>query len=333
MKYGPWSVDSQRSAFGRALTEVGKERDNIIVLGADTTESLKTIEFGKTFPDRFFNVGIAEQNMMAIASGLAASGKIVFSCTYSVFGTAHVYNVIRQAIAYPSLNVKIFCSHAGLTVGPDGATHQIVEDVGLMRGLPNMKVLVPSDAPEMEAMVHAAPDIAGPVYARFCRSKLPTLHEKMDGFKIGQAEILHDGDDVTIVACGVLVARALLAAEALAAQDVSARVINMSSIKPLDEELLAKAARETGAIVTAEEHSVLHGLGAAVAISITPYTPVPMRFVGVQDQFGESGEGFAVLDKYGLTPEAITKAALDITEKRDVGVSEPIAVTNDPKSI
>ena len=305
----PWKLESQRNYFSQALIESGRKDPRIVVVGADTTESIKTLPFGKEFPDRLFNVGIAEPNMMAIASGLAAAGQIPFACTYSVFGSGHVYNVIRQAVAYPKLNVKIFCSHAGITTGLDGATHQMNEDIALMRGLPNMVVLVPADGPQTAKCVEAAVEWSGPVYCRFSRANFPTLTQPSDPFEIGRATTLRDGADVTLIGCGIMVSRCLLAAEELAKAGVSARVINMSTIKPLDAAIVVRAARETGAVVTAEEHSIVHGLGSAVAAVTAEHYPVPVKMVGVNDVFGESGEAEELLEKYGLTAASVAKAA------------------------
>jgi transketolase len=312
----PWKSESMRGYFGKALVELGKRNEDVVVVGADTTESIKTVDFGKAFPDRLFQVGIAEPNMMSVAAGLAAAGKIAFASTYSVFGSAHTYNVIRQNVAYTKLNVKIFCSHAGLSVGPDGATHQINEDIGLMRGLPGMTVLVPADGPETGRCVDAAVATKGPVYCRFSRSNVPTITEPGDRFHVGQATVMRDGSDVTLVACGVMVSRALEAAETLAREKVSARVINLSTIKPLDVATLDEAARETGGIVTAEEHSVVHGIGGAVASAVVLNHPVPMAFVGVQDVFGESGEAEELFTKYGLTSAKIAESARSLVARR-----------------
>jgi len=305
----PWKMENQRTYFSKALVELGRSNPKVVVVGADTTESLKTMSFGKEFPGRLFNVGIAEQNMMGIAAGLAAAGQTPYACTYSVFGTAQVYNVIRQAIAYPSLNVKIFCSHAGLTTGPDGATHQMNEDIALMRGLPNMTVLVPADAPETGRAVLAAADWDGPVYCRFSRANFPTVTRPEEPFEIGRAAVMRDGSDVTLVGCGIMVSRCLLAAEELAKVGLQARVLNVHTVKPLDAAAVIKAARETGAIVTAEEHSIVHGLGSAVAGVTAEHYPVPVKTVGVQDVFGESGESEELLEKYGLTSANVAKAA------------------------
>lgn len=312
----PWKSESQRSYFGKALVELGKRNPNVVVVGADTTESIKTVDFAKAFPDRLFQVGIAEPNMMSIAAGLAAAGKIAFASTYSVFGSAHTYNIIRQNVAYTNLNVKIFCSHAGLTVGPDGATHQMNEDIALMRGLPRMTVLVPADGPQTAKCVDAAAAMKGPVYCRFSRANVPTITSPSDRFEIGRAEVYRDGADVTLVGCGLMVARCLEAADLLAKQGVSARVINVATVKPLDIATLDKAARETGGIVTAEEHTVVHGLGAAVASAVAQNHPAPMAFVGVQDVFGESGEAEQLLDKFGLTAERVADAARTVLKRR-----------------
>lgn len=311
----PWKQESQRSYFGKALIELGRRNPDVVVVGADTTESIKTIEFGKAFPDRLFQLGIAEPNMISVAAGLAAAGKIPFASTYSVFGAAHTYNIIRQNVAYTNLNVKIFCSHAGLTVGPDGATHQINEDIALMRGIPRMTVLVPADGPETAKCVDAAAAMKGPVYCRFSRTNVPTVTTAEDGFTIGKARVLRDGSDVTLVGCGIMVARCLEAAIALDRDGIGARVINLSTAKPLDEATIDRAARETGGIVTAEEHTIVHGIGSAIASFVAAHHPVPMAYIGVRDVFGESGEAEELLQKYGLTSEKIVEAARAIVKR------------------
>ncbi len=312
----PWKNESMRGYFGKALVTLGKANPDVVVVGADTTESIKTVDFGKAFPDRLFQVGIAEPNMMSLAAGLAAAGKIAFAATYSVFGSAHTYNIIRQNVAYTKLNVKIFCSHAGLSVGRDGATHQVNEDLGLMRGLPGMTVLVPADGPETGRCAEAAVAMKGPVYCRFSRADVPTLTEPGDRFEIGKATVMRDGSDVTLVGCGLMVSRCLQAADALAQERVSARVVNLSTVKPLDVATLDRAARETGAIVTAEEHTVVHGIGGAVASVVVQNHPVPMAFVGVQDVFGESGESEELFAKYGLTAANVVDAARAVVKRR-----------------
>ncbi len=309
-------MESQRSYFAKALIELGEKNPNVVVVGADTTESIKTMDFGKKFPDRLFNVGISEQNMISIAAGFAAAGKIAFASTYAVFGVAHTYNVIRQNVAYTKLPIKLFCSHAGLTTGPDGATHQLNEDIALMRGLPNMTVLVPADGPQTAKAVHAAGEWPGPVYCRFSRTNFPTVTSVEDPFEIGPAYVMRDGSDITLAACGIMVSRCLQAAEELEAEGVSARVINVSTIKPLDAGSLLRAARETGGFVSAEEHTVVHGLGSAIAVVVAHEHPVPMEFVGVQDVFGESGEAFELMEKYGLTAAKVVEAAQRVMKRR-----------------
>jgi len=312
----PWKMESQRSYFAKALIELGEQNPDVVVVGADTTESIKTMDFGKKFPDRLFNVGISEQSMVSLAAGLAAAGKVAFASTYAVFGAAHTYNVIRQSVAYTKLPVKLFCSHAGLTVGPDGATHQLNEDIGLMRGLPNMAVLVPADGPQTAKATHAAAAWPGPVYCRFSRANFPTVTSMDDPFEIGRSYVMRDGSDVTLAGCGIMVSRCLQAAQDLDHAGVSARVVNVATLKPLDAATIGKAARETGGIVTAEEHSVVHGLGSAIAGAVVQERPVPMEFVGVRDVFGESGDGFELLEKYGLTAAKVVEAARRVMKRR-----------------
>ncbi len=317
MTAGLWKMESQRSYFGKALVDLGRREPDVVVVGVDTTESIKTNDFGKAFPDRFFQLGIAEPNMVSVAAGLAAAGKIPFAATYSVFGSAHTYNVIRQNVAYTNLNVKIFCSHAGLTVGPDGATHQMNEDVGLMRGIPRMTVLVPADGPETAKCVDAAAAMRGPVYCRFSRTNVPTVTSREDDFAIGRARVIRDGTDVTLIGCGLMVSRCLEAAEALDKMGIEARVINLATVKPLDTAMIDRAARETGGIVTAEEHTIVHGIGAAIASVVAANHPVPMAYVGVQDVFGESGEAEDLLRKYALTAEKIVDAVHHVMKRRN----------------
>ncbi len=314
----PWKMESMRGYFGEAMVELGRRRPDVVVVGADTTQSLKTALFGKEYPDRLFNIGIAEQNMMGVAAGLAAAGKVAYACTYSVFGTAQVYNIIRQSIAYPNLPVKIFCSHAGVTVGPDGATHQMNEDISLLRSLPNMKVVVPCDGPEVAKAVHAAAAVPGPLYCRFSRAKFPTLTSPDDPFEVGKSTLMRDGEDLTFIAAGIMVSKALEAAEELGRQGVRARVVNMSTVKPLDVDAVVEAARDTGAIVTAEEHTIYGGLGSAVAEAVAQRYPVPIRIIGIQDTFGQSGEGFELLEEYGLSAQKLLKAAMDVIRSKEV---------------
>ncbi len=317
----PWKREAQRSSFAKALVELGRTRKDVVVCGADTTQSLKTALFAKEFPERMFNLGIAEKNMIGVSAGLAASGKVTFACTYAVFGTAEVYNVIRQSIAYPALNVKIFCSHAGLTVGPDGATHQINEDLAIMRALPNVAVLVPCDAPETYRATVAAAEWDGPVYCRFSRSDVSTITGPDEPFEIGRANTMVEGGDVALLGTGLMVSRCVEAAELMKSRGLSARVVNVSTIKPLDLYTIKKAARECGAIVTAEEHSVVGGLGGAVAQALVEDRPVPMRILGIADVFGESGESDQLMEKYGLTAENIAKAAEEAMKRRDMDLA------------
>ncbi|HCX64358.1 MAG TPA: transketolase, partial [Eubacteriaceae bacterium] len=254
-----------RTAYGEALAELGRENKNIVVLDADLSKSTKSATFGSEFPDRHFNCGIAEQNMMGIAAGLATTGKIPFASTFAMFGAGRAFEVIRNSICYPKLNVKIALTHSGLTVGEDGATHQSVEDIAIMRAIPNMVVLCPADATETKKMVRKAAEYKGPVYLRLGRPNLPVLFDDSYDFEIGKATELKQGDDVTIIATGIMTSTALEASEKLAEEGIKARVINMGTIKPIDEEAIVKAAKETKAIVTAEEHSVIGGLGSAVA--------------------------------------------------------------------
>lgn len=299
---------SQRKEYGRALVEIGGKNSDLVVLDADLSVSTRTGEFGKAYPERFFNCGVSEANMVTTAAGLAMSGKLVFASTFAVFATGLTYNQIRQSVAYPRTNVKIAASHAGLSVGPDGATHQMLEDIGLMRGLPGMTVVVPADASETYAATYALASMDGPAYMRFSRSDVPVLEQKNE-FRLGEGSLLRDGSDITFIACGQLVYSCLSAAEKLSLSGVDAAVVNMSTVKPLDARLVEKMARRTGAIVTAEEHSVVNGLGDAVCAAAASAYPVPVVKVGTQDTFGESGEAAELLVKYGLSTEGAVQAA------------------------
>lgn len=311
-----WKLESQRKQYGRALVELGKERSDIVVLDADLSSSTRTADFAAAFPERFFNCGIAEQNMMDTAAGLAASGKTVFASTFAVFGTGRCYDQIRQSIAYPNLNVKIVVSHAGITVGGDGASHQIVEDLALMRVLPNMTVVVPADAPETYKVVKAIANTKGPVYVRIGRADVPTITDEASPFELHRAPVLRDGKDVTLIGCGIMVSKCLEAAEELRKHGVDARVINLHTIKPIDEKTIVKAARETGGVVTAEEHSVMMGMGSAVAMVLVENFHVPMKRVGIPDVFGESGGSDELMCKYGLTADNIVEAAHDVLRRK-----------------
>jgi transketolase len=297
-----------REAYGKTLAELGKENHDIVVLDADLTKSTKTADFGKIFPDRLFNMGVAEQNMMGTAAGLAAAGKIPFASSFAIFATGRAFEQIRNSIAYTKLNVKIAATHAGVTVGEDGGSHQSVEDIALMRTLPNMTVFVPADQAETAGAVRAAAAMKGPVYIRLGRSGVPDLHGNDFVFEPGKALVMREGSDVTIVATGIMVSPALEAAEILSAGGIDARVLNIHTIKPIDVEALVKAARETGAVVTAEEHSVIGGLGGAVAEVLGENYPVPVKRLGVPDVFGESGDPGELLKKFNLTPAGIVEA-------------------------
>lgn len=297
-----------REAYGQALVELGKEFPEIVVLDADLSKSTMTAKFAAAFPDRFFNVGIAEANMIGIAAGLAACGKIPFASTFAVFAAGRAFDQVRQSVGYPGLNVKIAASHAGITVGADGASHQSIEDIALMRVIPGMCVIVPADAAETREACRAAVLHRGPVYLRLGRHPSPVLRDSW-GFKLGKASLLRDGKHVTIVACGTMVSVALKAAQMLEAEGLEARVLNMSTVKPLDVESVVESARLTGAVVTVEEHSVIGGLGSAVAEVLGSEYPVPMRIVGIPDCFGQSGSASELLEFYGLTPQNVAEAA------------------------
>ncbi|MBQ7829019.1 MAG: transketolase family protein [Clostridia bacterium] len=288
-----------REAYGKALVELADKYD-YVVLDADLAEATKTVMFKKAYPDRFFDCGIAEGNMISVAAGLAAAGKMAFASSFAMFAAGRAFEQVRNSIGYPHLNVKIGATHAGITVGEDGATHQCLEDIALMRTIPGMTVINPADAVEAKAAVEAAMQTYGPFYLRFGRFACPVVTEGHK-FEVGKGMQLRDGKDVTIIATGFMVHLALEAAETLAAEGIDARVINIHTIKPLDKEIILKAAKETGAIVTAEEHSIIGGLGSAVAETVCEGCPVPMLRVGVEDRFGKSGKVPPLLEEYGLT--------------------------------
>ncbi|MGI6553040.1 MAG: transketolase family protein [Bacillota bacterium] len=294
-----------REAYGQALVRLGERKENIVVLDADLSKSTKTAAFAQRFPERFFEMGIAEQNMMGTAAGLSLSGKIPFASTFAIFATGRAFEQIRNSIAYPKLNVKIAATHAGLTVGEDGASHQATEDLALMRALPNMTVLVPADGVETEKAVFAAAAHRGPVYLRLGRPSVPVLYDHTYDFRIGKADLLRSGEDVGIIAAGYMVWIALEAADELAQEGIQAAVLNASTIKPLDEEAVIKLARETGLLVTAEEHNIIGGLGSAVAELVSEKYPVPVHRVGLRDVFGESGSPAELLQKYGLDKKGL----------------------------
>ena len=302
-----------RESYGNALAEFGAN-ENIIVLDADLSKSTKTDTFLKKYPERFINMGIAEGNMMSTAAGLASTGKIVFASTFAMFAAGRAFEQVRNSIGYPCLNVKIGATHAGITVGEDGATHQCLEDIGVMRTIPNMVILNPADDVEARLAVKAAIEHEGPVYLRFGRLPVPVMFDENYKFEIGKGVCLSDGKDVSLIATGLMVPEAIKAKEILAKDGISARVINIHTIKPIDKEIIEKAARETGAIVTAEEHNVFGGLGSAVSEAVCEVYPVPVLKIGTQDVFGRSGKPADLMKMYGLTAE-------DIAEKAKAAIS------------
>lgn len=305
-----------RDAYGEALAELGAVNENIVVLEADLSKSTKTNDFKKVYPERFFNMGIAEQNLLGTAAGFAAAGKIPFASSFAVFATGRAYDQIRNSIAYPNLNVKIAATHAGLTVGEDGGSHQMLEDIALMRALPNMTVIVPADGVETKQAVKAAAEYEGPVYIRMGRPKVPVLFGDDYKFEIGKGVVLKDGTDVTLVATGIMVSKAVEAAELLATEGISAAVVNISTIKPLDADLIIAQTQKTGAMVTCEEHNIYGGLGSAVAEVLVENCPVPMVRVGVADKFGESGLPDELLEKHGLTANNIAVQAKAVIARK-----------------
>lgn len=298
-----------REAYGNALAEIGED-SRIVVLDADLSKSTKTDVFKKKYPERFINMGIAESNMMATAAGIASCGKIVFASTFAMFAAGRAFEQVRNSICYPALNVKIGATHAGLTVGEDGASHQSIEDIALMRSIPNMTVICPADGVEARLATIAAAKIDGPVYLRFSRMVSPVIFdENTYKFEIGKGVTVAEGNDVTIIATGYMVTEALAAVEQLKAEGISARLINIHTIKPIDKDIIVKAAKETGAIVTCEEHNIFGGLGSAVAEVLVENYPAPVKMLGVQDKFGKSGKAGEVMKLYGLTAENIVAKA------------------------
>ena len=314
-----------RTEYGKSLVELGEQDKNIVVLGADTTDSLKTAGFGKKFPERFFNVGIAEANLVSLAAGLAYSGKTSFASTYAIFLPGRCVDQIRNAIAYPSrgdkkgLNVKLVVSHGGLSVGADGGSHQQLEDIAIMRAMPNMRVLIPADSIAVSKLTWTIAQQYGPFYMRMTRSKVPIIHNESQEFEIGKCINLRDGSDCTIAACGITVKMALDAAEQLKHEGISCRVIDCFTIKPIDKEILEKAARETGGIVTCEEHNIMAGFGSAVSEVVSESYPVPIKRIGAQDMFGESArdnEISQLLEKHGITSVNIANMVKEIRSKK-----------------
>ena len=302
-----------RQSYGEALVELGAEHDDFVVFDADLAAATQTGKFKAAYPDRFFDAGIAEGNMMGLAAGVATTGRVAFASTFAMFAAGRAFEQVRNSIGYPHLNVKIGATHAGISVGEDGATHQCNEDIALMRTIPGMAVIVPSDDVEAKAAVRAAYEMDGPVYMRFGRLAVPVIND-VPGytFEVGRAKVLREGTDVTIVACGLMVQAALEAAEHLAADGISAEVINMHTVKPLDTETLVASAAKTGKVVTAEEHSVIGGLGSAVCDALAERCPVPVKKVGVEDVFGESGPAVDLLAKYGLDAAGVERAVREL---------------------
>lgn len=315
-KYTYTEMKDTRSGFGDGLTELGKTNPNVVALCADLTGSLKMNEFENNHPDRFFQVGIAEANMIGIAAGLTVGGKIPFTGTFANFSTGRVYDQIRQSVAYSDKNVKICASHAGLTLGEDGATHQILEDIGLMKMLPGMTVINTCDYNQTKAATIAIADHHGPVYLRFGRPKVPVFMPTDQKFEIGKAITLTEGTDVTIVATGHLVWESLLAAEKLEAEGISAEVINIHTIKPLDDESILKSVLKTGCIVTAEEHNKYGGLGESIARCLSQNHPTPQEFVAVDDTFGESATPAQLMEKYNINDEAVVNAVMKVLKRK-----------------
>jgi transketolase len=304
-----------RGVYGDTLVELGRIYKEVVCVGADTTDSLKTKKFGDKYPDRMFNVGIAEANLVSIAAGLAIAGKIAFASTYAAFLPGRCLDQIRNAICYPNLDVKLVVSHAGLTVGPDGASHQQIEDFSTMRSIPNIRIIVPADAVSVKHLIKSIVQMHGPFYVRLARPSSDILYAEESLFEIGKGNILRDGSDATIISCGLMVTRSLEAADVLKRnEDISCRVVDMFSIKPIDTDLVEKCGRETGAIATAEEHNIIGGLGGAVAEASAESYPVPIKRIGIRDTFGESArdeEIEALLEKYGLTSMEIARAVME----------------------
>lgn len=302
-----------REAYGKALAALANTNENVVVLDADLSKSTKTADFKAVAPERFFNMGIAEGNMMGVAAGLSTCGKVPFVSTFAMFAAGRAFEQIRNSICYPKLNVKVCATHAGLTVGEDGASHQAIEDISLMRSVPNMVVINPADDIETEAAIKAVAEMEGPCYVRLGRMAVSRVNDETNyNFVIGKGITLAEGNDVAIIATGIMVEAALEAKEELAKEGINARVINIHTIKPIDEELIIKAAKETGVIVTAEEHSIIGGLGSAVAEVVSENCPVPVLRVGVKDTFGESGKPNELLEKYGLTSNDIVNKVKEV---------------------
>lgn len=301
-----------RDGFGEALVELGRTNKDVVVLSADLTQSTRAAWFKERYPERFFDFGVAEQDMFSTAAGFALCGKVAFACTFGIFASGRAWDQIRLSVCYMNLNVKIGGSHGGISVGPDGASHQALEEITLMRVLPNMTVIVPCDVVEAKLATLQAASYPGPVYLRLGREPFPIITDEKEPFRIGDAIVLKEGKDLTIFACGVMVHEALKAHDELKKQGVTARIINLHTIKPIDKEEIIRAAKETGAIVTAEEHTVVGGMGSAVSEVISENCPVPIRMVGIKDRFGESGEAWELMKYFGLNSDGLVKAALEV---------------------
>ncbi|MGI6746973.1 MAG: transketolase family protein [Anaerovoracaceae bacterium] len=301
-----------RQAYGEVLLELGENNENIVVLDADLSKSTMTAHFAEKYPNRFFNMGISEQNLFGVAAGLAHSGKIVFASTFAMFAAGRGFEIIRNSIGYTKANVKICATHAGITVGEDGGSHQAIEDIALMRSIPGMTVISPSDGVSARKLIKESASLNGPVYVRLGRSAVPGIYEDNNDIKIGKGICVRDGSDYTVIANGVMVNEAIMAADILAGEGISLRVIDMHTIKPIDKEIIIKAANETKGIVTAEEHTIIGGLGSAVSEVVVQNCPIKMAFVGIQDTFGESGKPAELLVKYGLTADKIAKAVRNL---------------------
>ena len=304
-----------RDSYGNALIELGKEHDNLVVLDADLAAATKTGAFKKVFPERHFDCGIAEANMMCIAAGMSTAGLVPFASSFAMFAAGRAFEQVRNSIGYPHLNVKIGATHGGISVGEDGASHQCCEDFALMRSIPGMTIICPADDVEARAAVKAAYEIDGPVYLRFGRLAIPVFHNEDFDFQVGKGEILKDGTDVAIIANGLLTYEAIKAGEELEAAGINAMVINMATLKPLDEELVVEAAKKCGKVITCEEHSIIGGLGEAVCSVLSEKLPTPVRRIGVNDEFGHSGPAAALLQQFGLTSDHIVEVAKDFCGK------------------
>lgn len=307
-----------RDGYGKALVSLGEKNKNIVVLDADLSSSTRTSMFAEKYPERFFNAGIAEQNLIGMAAGLASTGKVAFASTFAMFASGRCWEQIRNTVAANKLNVKVVASHGGITVGADGSSHQALEDVSIMRSIPEVKVVVPCDAIETEKIIKAAVDIEGPFYIRVSREKTPVVTSEDYEFVLGKGDVVADGTDVSIIACGIMVEKAMTAAKELKEKGVSARVVNMSSIKPIDANLIIESAKKTCAVVTAEEHSVIGGLGSAVCEVLSENCPVPVRRIGSQDKFGQSGESDVLLKEYNMETIDIVNAVLEVIKLKNV---------------